>query len=170
MNRTPVRAKSARHAQNGSAAVEFAFVFPLLLMLTYSTVVYGYIFMLQEALTFTAQQAAASAVAVSPQQTTTAARAQMTSLAQTTAYQALQWLGTQKARVVGSAGEKVQVTFCNQGAANCPSDTDGINVKMIFDLNQPTPLFPVISFGGVLGLGSVPPLPDQLTAQALVRI
>ncbi|TXH03904.1 MAG: pilus assembly protein [Nevskiaceae bacterium] len=168
--RFPVQCGRRGNKQGGSAAVEFAMVFPLLLILTYSAIVYGYIFMLQEALTFTAQQAASSAIAVSPQLTTATARSKMTTLAQTTAYQALQWLGAQSSRVVGTGGEKVQVTFCNQGGQGCPTDTDAITVKMIFDMNVPTPLFPVISFGGLMGMGSLPPIPDQITAQAMVRI
>lgn len=172
MNRTRT-CRIAPRRQMGAAVVEFAFVFPLLFLLTYGTIVYGYVFMLQEALTFTAQQSAAAAVAVDPAKypTVAGARAQMTTIAQATAVQSLIWLGTtQSARVVGTGGEKVQVTFCNKGNTGCPTDTDAISVKMIFDLKVPTPLFPVLSFGGMMGLGSIPPMPNQLVAQATVRI
>ena len=153
-------------AQTGAAVVEFAFVFPLLFFLVYGAVVYGYIFMLQEALTFTAQQSAASAVSVAPLPTAGAANAQMKQLAQNTVIQSLSWLGGQAARVTATP------TICSvDGGISCPTDgTDAIVVKVIFNVMQPAPLFPVLSFGGAMGLGSLPPMPDQLIAQATVRI
>ena len=50
----------------GAAAVEFAFVFPVLFLLIYGVIVYSYIFMLQESINYAAQQAAEAAVAVEP--------------------------------------------------------------------------------------------------------
>lgn len=166
MNGFGWRFTTTPRAQTGAAMVEFAFVFPLLFFLVYGCVVYGYIFMLQEALTFTAQQAASSALAVAPQSTAGAANTQMIALAQSTATQSLSWLGGQATRVTTTP------TICSvSGGASCPADgTDAIVVRMVFNVKQPTPLFPVISFGGAMGLGSVPPLPTQLVAQATVRI
>ena len=55
-----------RTRQRGATALEFAFVFPLLFLLMYGILVYAYIFLLTESLTFVAQEAAESAVAVDP--------------------------------------------------------------------------------------------------------
>ncbi|MGJ8668525.1 MAG: TadE/TadG family type IV pilus assembly protein [Oceanococcus sp.] len=52
--------------QSGATAVEFALVFPLLFMLFYSVVVYAYLFVLQESISFAAQEAAAAAHRVDP--------------------------------------------------------------------------------------------------------
>src|SRR5258708_37699419 len=52
--------------QRGAAAVEFAFVFPVLFLLIYGVIVYSYIFVLQESINYAAQQAAEAAVAVEP--------------------------------------------------------------------------------------------------------
>ena len=52
--------------QTGATAVEFALVFPLLFILFYSVVVYAYLFVLQESISFAAQEAAAAAHRVDP--------------------------------------------------------------------------------------------------------
>lgn len=149
--------------------VEFAFVFPLLFMLIYGVVVYSYIFVLQESINFAAQEAAASTVAVDP--TVDGADAQMILRARNTAVSVLRWLpSSQASRVLGSNGDKVQVTFCTAGGAGCPPDSSGVTVKLVFDVVQPAALFPVVSLGGFMGITAVPPLPTQLTAQATVRI
>jgi Flp pilus assembly protein TadG len=151
-----------RCAQAGSAIVEFAFVFPILLFLIYGLVVYSYIFVLQESITFAAQQAAAAAVGVAPSATSGAAQTQMRTLAQNTATQYLSWLGAQATRLTTTS------TFCSvSGGGTCPTDgSDAIVVKLVFDMDAPTPLFPVLSFGA----GQVPPTPSQLVSQATVRI
>lgn len=156
-------------AQAGGAMVEFALIFPLLFFLIYGVVVYSYIFVLQESINFAAQEAAASAVAVVP--SAPGADAQMIQRVRNTAVSILGWLpATQANRVLGSNGDKVQATFCTAGGTGCPPDSDGITVKLVFDVTQPTSLFPVISFGGFMGVTAVPPLPAQLKAQATVRI
>lgn len=52
--------------QRGATAVEFALVFPLLFILLYSAIVYAYLFVLQESISFAAQEAAAAAHRVDP--------------------------------------------------------------------------------------------------------
>lgn len=165
MNRMDAQSSNVlrRCRQTGAAVVEFAFVFPILLFLVYGLVVYAYIFVLQESLTFVAQQAAASAVSVSPNQTTAAQRTQMTTLAQNTVTQSLSWLGAAQLARVSST-----VTFCSQTTGTtCPTDgSDAVVVTVQFNMNAPTPLFPVLSFGA----GQVPPMPTQLSTRATVRI
>lgn len=165
MNRMEAQRSSAmrRCKQAGAAAVEFAFVFPILLFLIYGLVVYAYIFVMQESITFVAQQAAASAVSVAPNTNAATHRSQMTTLAQNTVTQSLSWVGTAQVSRVSST-----VTFCSQaGGATCPTDGgDAVVVTVIFNLTTPTPLFPVLSFGA----GQIPPTPTQLLAKATVRI
>ena len=156
-------------AQSGAAMVEFALVFPLLFFLIYGVVVYSYIFVLQESINFAAQEAAAAVVAVDPK--VPGFETQMIQRARNTAISILAWLpASQASRVLGANGDKVEVTPCTAGSGGCPPDTDGVTVKLVFDVTQPTPLFPVISFGGFMGVTTVPPLPVQLRAQATVRI
>ncbi len=60
--------------------------------------------------------------------------------------------------------------FGTGGGTGCPPECDGFTVKRVFDVTQPTSWFPVISFGGFMGVTAVPTLPAQLKAQATVRI
>lgn len=155
-----------RHRQMGAAVIEFAFVFPILLFMIYGLVVYAYIFVLQESITFVAQQAAASAVSVSPNQTAANARTQMTTLATNTVNQSLAWLGA--SQLAARVTPNTTVTFCSQTVvATCPTDGgDAVVVTVKFNVSTPTPLFPVLSFGS----GQIPPMPTQLFSTATVRI
>ncbi|MGH8458645.1 MAG: TadE/TadG family type IV pilus assembly protein, partial [Nevskiales bacterium] len=58
----------ARRSESGAAALEFAILLPLLLLLIYGLFVYSYMFVVQEAITFAAQEAAEAAVKVDPAQ------------------------------------------------------------------------------------------------------
>lgn len=55
-----------RREQGGAAAVEFAFVLPILLFLVYATVVYSYLFVVRESIEFAAHKGIEAAVAVDP--------------------------------------------------------------------------------------------------------
>lgn len=144
-------------AQRGAAAVEFAFVFPVLFLLIYGVIVYSYVFVLQESINYAAQQAAEAAVAVKPDIAGYDAAA--TVQARTMAARVLQWLPTsQQQRVLGEAGDKVEVSFGNAG------DSDVVQVRLRFSLPG---LFPVLKLPIV---GEVPRLPQQLIAQAVARV
>jgi Flp pilus assembly protein TadG len=148
---------SQPRSQRGAAAVEFAFVFPVLFLLIYGVIVYSYIFVLQESINFAAQQAAEAAVAVEPDAAGYDALA--TAQARAMASRALQWLPqSQQARVLGETGDKVEVTFGNAG------DSDFVQVRLRFSLPG---LFPVLNLPIV---GEVPRLPPQLVAQAAARV
>jgi Flp pilus assembly protein TadG len=143
--------------QLGAAAVEFAFVFPILFLLIYGVIVYSYIFVLQESINYAAQQAAEAAVSVDP--TVASYDALATTRARTMAGRVLQWLPpSQQARVLGETGDKVEVTFSNAG------DSDVVQVRLRFSLPG---LFPVLNLPIV---GEVPRLPPQLIAQAVARV
>ena len=159
--------RSAMRSQSGAVAVEFAFVFPLLFMLMYGVVVYGYTFVLQQSLNFAAQEAAEAAVAVDPR--ADAADTLRNQRVRDTATAILNWLPAgQKQRVIGSSGEQVEIEYCTGGSGGlCPSGTDAIIVTLNFSMTTPVYLFPVLDMPLV---GQIPPLPEQLTARAVARI
>lgn len=143
-----------RRHQSGAAAVEFAFIFPILFMLTYGIVVYGYIFFLNQSVNYAAQQGAEAAVAVD------AGDDGFEELRQERVVEAvndtLRWLpGTQRTRV----------TVCDGGT--CPVDDDTITVEVKFLLSTPGWLFPAVVLPGI---GAVPPMPTQLRATAAARL
>ena len=156
-----------RRTQSGAAAVEFAFVFPVLFLLMYGVVVYAYTLILQEAITYAAQEAAEAAVSVNPRLVN--ADVLRTTQVRETVINILAWLPTgQKARVIGESGQKVQVLYCVAGSGGvCPPDTDGIIVTLLFDMAAPDNLFPVLDMPLI---GQVPPLPAQLKATAVARV
>ncbi|MES0872712.1 TadE/TadG family type IV pilus assembly protein [Sinimarinibacterium thermocellulolyticum] len=152
--------------QSGAAVVEFAFVFPILFLLVYGVIVYAYIYVLKQSIVYAAQEAAEAAVAVDPAIDDAFTRQQ--AVVRATAVSALSWLPvSQRARVVGTAGERVEVSLCPAGTPDCPVDGDALRVTLRFDLANPSSLFPVLNLYIV---GTVPPLPDTLTATAVVRI
>ena len=144
------------HEQRGATAVEFALVFPMLFILFYSVVIYSYLFVLQESVSYAAQEAAAAAHRVDPvgngnfdETVGTQVRAR--------AAQVLDWLpDSQKARVLGTtacsgggnAGSGIEVCIDNA--------TDVVTVNVRFDVEG---LFPVLSMPLI---GELPPMPDQL--------
>ena len=147
-------AHTAPARQRGATAIEFAFVFPILFLLLYGIVVYAYVFLINESITFVAQESAEAAVAVDPN-LNAAYEARVTQQARDTAQRLLQWLPEdQKGRVLGTEGSRVAVTFPSDG----PQDL--VQIDLAFDLEG---LFPVVELPFV---GSVPPLPNQLRAQA----
>lgn len=150
-----------RCRQSGAAMVEFAFVFPLLLFLTYGLVVYSYVFVLQESITFVAQQAAASAVSVAPGSTST--NASITTLAQKTVTEYLNWLSADQISRLTTT-----VNFCPASAGvTCPTDgNNAVVVTVNFNMNAPSPLFPTLDFGS----GAFPPMPANLVSTATVRL
>lgn len=152
------RRPSTGARQAGAAAVEFAFVFPLLFLLIYGVIVYSYVFVLQESIAYAAQKSAEAAVAVAPDAPgyDGLAREQ----AKIMAGRVLAWLpASQRERVLGDDNGKVEVTFVAVG------DGDAVQVTLRFEL---TGLFPVLNLPLI---GSVPPLPDRpLFAQAVARV
>ena len=148
-----------RKAQRGASAVEFAFVFPVLFLLVYGVIVYSYVYVLQQSITYTAQQSAEAAVAVNPKPAADLNDC-IKQRVRAVANASLNWLPAgQRTRVLGASGDKVQVEF---------ETIDGSQsvVKVTLEFDMPG-LFPAL----VLPLvGSVPPLPNLLRAQALARI
>lgn len=147
-----------RWRQLGAAAVEFAFVFPLLFLLIYGVIVYSYVFVLQESIAYAAQKAAEAAVTVAPDAAGYDALAR--EQAKTMAGRVLSWLpAAQRERVLGDDNGKVEVLFIPVG------DSDAVQVTLRFELRG---LFPVLNLPLI---GEVPPLPERpLFAQAVARV
>ena len=156
-----------RRQQSGAAAVEFALVFPILFLLIYGVIVYSYLFVIQESITYTAQEAAEATVAVDPETGTDADRS---TRARDTARAILAWMPqNQRERVLGDAsGSAVGVQHFAAGTnAACPSDSDCVIVTLTFNVATPNNLFPVITLPGI---GALPPMPTALIARAVVRV
>lgn len=152
---------SLKFRQRGATATEFALVFPLLFLLLYGMIVYAYVFLINESITFVAQESAEAAVAVDPRSVTPEAayQAQVTQRIRTTAVDLLGWMpSNQRERVVGSSGEKVQVVFETSGGQQV------VNVSLQFDLDG---LFPTVTLPLV---GNVPPMPESLGANAIALL
>lgn len=153
------RLPRSKAAQRGASAVEFAFVFPILFLLVYGVIVYSYVYVIQQSITYGAQQSAEAAVAVNPIPGETL-NARVEQRVRAVAVQSLNWLpSNQRVRVVGANGEKVQVAF-----ETIDSDQNVVRVTLIFDLSG---LFPAVELPLV---GNIPPLPGSLRAQAIARI
>lgn len=153
------RALQSRRTQRGASAVEFAFVFPILFLLVYGVIVYSYVYVIQQSITYGAQQSAEAAVAVNPQPDDTL-NARIEQRVRAVAVQSLNWLpANQLARVTGANGERVQVLFQT-------IDTDQSVVRVTLEFQVPG-LFPTLTLPLV---GNIPPLPQQLRAQAIARI
>ncbi len=148
--------------QRGAVAVEFAFIFPLLFLLMYGIVVYSYVFVLNSALNYAAQESVASALRVAPAQPNSVRQAEALDRARV----ALRWLPeSQHSRIF--ANEAGIVAF---GTDGCPTltgpDSDCIRVRLTMPIQDPA-LFPRLTLPLV---GTIPPLPQQLRAEAVARI
>jgi Flp pilus assembly protein TadG len=144
-----------RTRQSGASAVEFAFVFPILLAVFYSTVVYSYVFFLQQSINFAAQQGVQAAVAVVPTSNAATDTSNRQAQALAVVLSSLSWLpASQKTRVTEPA-----VTACPgaTGAANTFSYEVSFTLTGLFPtmVNLPT------------NIGTIPPLPTSLIACAV---
>jgi Flp pilus assembly protein TadG len=152
---------NAQQGQGGAAAVEFAILLPLLLLMVYGIIVYSYLFVVQEAITFAAQEAAEAAVKVDPAQDPADYDAAVKAEVVATATRVLDFLPVaQRERVLGSDGSKVQVTI-----ESSPTGIGGVvTVRLSFAFAG---MFPVLSLPG---LGAVPPMPSTLEARGVVGV
>jgi len=147
-------------AQRGASAVEFAFVFPILFLLVYGVIVYSYVYVIQQSITYSAQQSAEAAVAVTPVNDNAAYEAKIRTRVHAVALQSLNWLpANQLARLRGEDGNVGTVAFET-------IDTDQSVVRVTLDFQVPG-LFPTLTLPLV---GNIPPLPQRLRAQAIARI
>ncbi len=150
--------------QQGATAVEFALVFPLLFILFYSVVVYAYLFVLQESISFAAQEAAAAAHRVDPVATADFDQSVEDRVCPRLR-EALAWLTAGQQATLG-------VNVCGRTALG--ADQGGTYIQItpnhvvtVTSRLQVGNLFPTLSMPLI---GSLPPMPDLLigTGTALV--
>jgi hypothetical protein len=150
----------AQRSQQGAVAVEFAFIFPILFLLMYGIVVYSYVFVLNSALNYAVQESVASALRVAPAEANSVRQIEALNRARA----ALQWLPqAQRDRVF--ANEALIVTF-DQSCSAAAAISDCIRVRLTMPIQNPA-LFPRLTLPLV---GTIPPLPQSLSAEAVARI
>ena len=147
-----------RLLQSGNAAIEFAFVFPLLLTVAYGGIVYGYVFFLQQSINFAAQQGAQAAVATVPTSIAAATSAAHGTSALAAVKATLYWL---------PADQTTRISVATNGtgcyAAGTAAPANSVTVQVTFALAG---LFPVL-LDMPMGIGTVPPLPTTLQSCAV---
>lgn len=156
-------------SQRGAAAVEFGLVFPLLFALTYGAIVYSYVYVLRQSLTFAAQEAAQAAVGVRPgpgyddlvRQT-----------AVNSALAAISWMPVDVRNAI--ALDTGDITVCDGPSAG-PCSTLGagesaVVVQLQLPLSGGAAVSPLFATFNLPGLGQFPPLPNMMTGQAVARL
>lgn len=176
-NKTAPQSSSAsRRRQWGAAAVEFALVFPMLFVVTYGAIIYSYIYVLRQSLTFAAQEAAQAAVSIRPG--TPGYQAQVKDVAVRTAQSAISWMPSSVRTAISVDAN--DVTIC-QGPSSgaCATLLPG-DVAVVVRLELPlasgdggtgrrdvSPLFATFTLPP---FGRFPPLPNMMIGQAVARL
>lgn len=140
--------------ERGAVAVEFAFVFPILLLLVYGVITYSFLFLLTTAVHYAAQVGAEAAVAVAPSADEDEYVADIDTRVRAVVYQNLSWLSP-------SQLERLTID------PSFPDDdgiADTVLVRLQFNM---VGLFPVVDLPLV---GAVPRFPDIVVATANANI
>lgn len=156
-----------RSGQGGATAIEFAFVFPLLLFLVYAIFVYSYLFVVRESIEFAAHKGIEAAVAVDPGASDAGTARQTEAIA--AANCALNWLtGVCTSSIVASSRVVPEYVACNgTGTGACPDGYGKVSVTYHV-LNGGTWVFPKLI--GLPGLGTIPPMPETMVATAIAQV
>ncbi len=142
--------------ERGAVAVEFAFVFPILLLLVYGVITYSYLFFVTTAVHYAAQVGAEAAVAVAPDDDEDDYTTRVYAAAEAAARQSLSWM---------TAAQLARLTVVPALSEDAVVPT--IIVRLQFNTGAPTPIFPVIDLPLV---GTVPRFPDNVVATAAAAI
>lgn len=147
------KASTGLQRERGATAIEFALLFPLLFVVLYAGITYGFVFFLQQRVNFAAQEAVRAAIAVDPSVT--------------------DYSGT----ITANASLAVTQSFTGGGAAlpaglavppsvTVSADKTTVQVTVTYSLTSPV-LFPRITLPG---FGPVPALPAALIGTATGRL
>ncbi|NGY05284.1 TadE/TadG family type IV pilus assembly protein [Solimonas terrae] len=153
--------------QSGAAAVEFAFVLPLLLFIVYAIFVYGYLFVVRESIEFAAHKGVEAAIAVDSGASNADTQRQTQAVA--AANCALKWLtGVCTSTIAASSRVVPQYTPCTgSGTSACPTGYGKVSVTY-YVLNGGTWVFPKLI--GLPFVGTIPPMPETMVATAIARV
>lgn len=150
--------------QGGASAIEFALVFPLFFLLFYGLVSWGLILTLQHGLNYAAQSAARAALAADPMAAGYEAR--VVTLARDAAGMVLGWMPESwRQRVLGADNSQVQVEIVTVFEAGEP--VDWLRVRISYPQYRDQPLLPLLRLAH---WGTFPPAPEQLIAEAMLRL
>lgn len=160
-----------RARQSGVAAVEFAIIFPVFFLIIYCGIAFAYVFILQQAITFAAQEGAQAAVAVDPTLYADNPGAYQTAVqnrAVSVVSSALSWLpASQLALVTGNVS--AQATPCPFSSPTGTGAADNLYYICIQFPVVASRLFPEITLP-LTGGAAFPPLPLKINAQGVVRL
>lgn len=163
MRKMPPARGLRRHG--GAAVIEFAFVFPILFMLTYGAVVYSYAYVLKQSLTFAAQEAAEAAVDIDPaNQSAGDYQDGIRSAATATAIAVVAWMPD---RLRNGLATTANLCSAGGGSTACPTTGDAVVVTLTLPLTGNSQLFATMNLPII---GTFPPLPATMTAQATARV
>lgn len=140
----------ARTREHGTAAIEFALVFPLLFVMLYGIVTYSMIFVAKQSLTLAAEEGARAALNYQSASSAAAALSARSQSACTAATNSAAWLR-------GAANCTAQAQACSYDAS-----LDCVEVTLTYDYAS-RPLVPTLP---LLGLA----LPGTLTSAATAQI
>ena len=156
--------------QRGAAAVEFALVFPILFVVTYGAIIYSYIYVLRQSLTFAAQEAAQAAVSVQPGVTGYDDLVRQTAV--NTALAAISWMPSNVRTAL--AVDTGDVTICRGPSGGAcatllPGDV-AVVVRLELPLEGRGDISPLFATFTLPPFGRFPPLPNIMAGQAVARL
>jgi len=145
----------------GAAALEFALVFPVFFLILYGMLHYGIVFVVSYGMTSAANDAARAAIQVSPEEEDYASL--VVTRARAAAVARLDWLNSaQKAIVLGTGGERVVVSLQSDATLGAV-----VEIGISYPDYATQPILPVVTLPG---LGAIPPVPEQLSARAVLQL
>jgi Flp pilus assembly protein TadG len=162
MKRIKPRQILRRSRHSGAAAIEFALIFPILLAVAYASLVYSYVFFLQQSINFAAQQGVQAAVAVVSTTDAATDAANRQTQARNVALSILSWLPPTQVSLVSTPA----VSIC-PGTTTSNQNTFSFEVEFALGGGTATSLFPSLVNLPFFGGSSVPPLPNTLMACAV---
>tara|TARA_R110000787_G_scaffold33475_33_gene87608 strand:- start:2193 stop:2693 length:501 start_codon:yes stop_codon:yes gene_type:complete len=155
-----------RGGQQGASAIEFAFIFPMLVGVTYVIIIYSFLFMINQSMRFAAQAGAEAAVAVEPRADVGDYREDIRALIDATIRSNINWLPTDTRDLIVLD----DLVFCSDGGGDvaCPAapSNSAVVVRLRMTQDSGNRLFSTLSLPY---LTNFPPLPN-LTAEAVARL